>query len=117
MPKVLKTQLSSFLHDYKKHVFELEHDARKVEARKLAAGKLAREILDQKFHYHVREKVDASKAEMLQMIHHYCTEALLPPVVMRLAEQYLLAEERHAVTLSVMKDMLEALAEQEPATA
>ena len=31
MPKVLKAQIRSFLHDYKRRVFEIEHDPKLVE--------------------------------------------------------------------------------------
>ncbi len=112
MPRKLKEQIHQFLHDYRKSVFELEHDSKKVEERHEQAEHLVEEILDQKFHYHFHKKVDEDRAETIQMIHNYCREALLPPVVNRFAERLLVVEQRHALALEFVERILDYLAEE-----
>mgnify|MGYP003573188590 FL=1 len=115
MPKILKAQIRSFLHDYRKEVFELEHAEDKLEKRRQAAGDFAQDVLDQKFHYHLHKKVDPDRVEVIQLIHNYCTEALLPPILLRLAEEILLGQERHVVALDMVRQVLDTLAEEDEA--
>lgn len=111
MPRALKAKMHEFLHDYRKRVFELEHEEAERHSREEKAHEFVDEVLDQKFHYHFHKKVDPERAETIQLIHNYCREALMPPVVSRLAERVMLAEQRHQAALSLVQRMLDHLAE------
>ena len=117
MPKILKAQIRKFLHDYSKEVFKVEHEQDHVDKRHEAAERLVKEILDQKFHYHLHQKVDPDRAETIQLIHNYCTEALLPPVLQRMAADVLLAQEKHTVAMDLIRRVLDTLAEDDVAAA
>jgi hypothetical protein len=111
MPRVLKTKLHAFLHDYRKRVFELQHEHDQVDRRRQAAEEFVEEVLDQKFHYHFHKKVDPEQAETIQLIHNYCREAMFPPIMSRLTERVLLLEERHVAALDLVHRILDELAE------
>jgi hypothetical protein len=113
MPKVLKAQIRSFLHDYKKRVFEIEHDPKHVEQRKAQVQRLVSQILDEKSHFHLHQKVDATNAATLDLIYDFCHEALLPPVVGKIAERILSLEARQEACLDMVKKMLDAFAQDE----
>jgi len=115
MPKVLKAQLHAFLHEYKRAVFELEHDPEARVARERHANEFVDEVLDQKFHYHFHQKVDPERVESIQLIHNYCREALLPPVISRLAERVLLLEQKHLAALDLVEGVLAKLTEESEA--
>lgn len=112
MPKVLKAKLHAFLHDYRKRMFELEHDHGLVDVRAKKTEEFVTQVLDQKFHYHLHKKVDPKRAETIDLIHNYCREAVLPPVVSRLAERILLLQEKHNATLELVHRTLEDLADE-----
>ena len=113
MPKVLKAQIRSFLHDYKKRVFEIEHDPKHVEQRRAQVQRLVSQILDEKSHFHLHQKVDATNAATLDLIYDFCHEALLPPVVGKIAERILSLEARQEACLDLVHKMLEAFAQDE----
>jgi len=113
MPKVLKAQIQTFLHDYKKRVFEIEHDPKHVEQRKAQVHRVVSQILDEKSHFHLHQKVDASNAATLDLIYDFCHEALLPPVVGRIAERILSLEARQEACLDMVKKMLDAFAQED----
>ncbi len=113
MPKVLKAQIRSFLHDYKKRVFEIEHDPKHLEQRKAQVQRLVSQILDEKSHFHLHQKVDATNAATLDLIYDFCHEALLPPVVGKIAERILSLEARQEACLDMVKKMLDAFAQDE----
>jgi hypothetical protein len=115
MPKLLKAQISSFLHDYKKRVFELEHDAQLVSQRNEAVKKFVGEVLDEKSHYHFHQKIDPAHAQTLDLIYDFSREALLPPIVTRLTERVMMLEARQQAALDLVHKMLEALAKEEGA--
>lgn len=110
MPHRLRAEIHTVLHDYRKAVFELEHDQARVNESKERAKKFTGEILDQKFHYHFHQKVDPQRADTIQLIHNYCREALLPPVLERLAEREFLLEERHQQTLLMVERVMNSFA-------
>ncbi|HET6162802.1 MAG TPA: hypothetical protein VFG37_03995 [Planctomycetota bacterium] len=115
MPKVLKAQIRSFLHDYKKRVFEIEHDPKLVEQRKSQVHKVVAQILDEKSRFHLHQKVDATNAATLDLIYDFCHEALLPPVVGKIADRILSLEARQAACLEMVHKMLDAFAADETA--
>ena len=110
---MLKAQIRSFLHDYKKRVFEIEHDPKHVEQRKAQVQRLVSQILDEKSHFHLHQKVDATNAATLDLIYDFCHEALLPPVVGKIAERILSLEARQEACLDMVKKMLDAFAQDE----
>jgi hypothetical protein len=116
MPKLLKTQIRTFLHDYKKRVFELEHDARQIDQRKEQVRRFVHDILAEKSHYHFHQKIDKAHADTLDLIYDFCHEALLPPVVSKIAERLAVLEARQQAALEMAQKVLDALAAEEEAT-
>ena len=111
MPQVLKSQIRSFLHDYKKRVFELEHDGRAIEQRKEQVRRFVHDILAEKSHYHFHQKIDKQHADTLDLIYDFSREALLPPIVSRLAERVALLEARQQAWIDMVHRALDILAE------
>ncbi len=109
MAPLLKTQIHAYLHDYKKRVFELEHDPKLVAARTDHVQRIVKEILGEKSHYHFHQKVDPSNAAMLDLIYDFCHEAMLPPVVTRLAERIAALESRQQASIDLVTRLLEGL--------
>ena len=113
MPKVLKAQIRSFLHDYKKKVFELEHDPKMVDQRKEAVTRFVSQVLSEKSHFHFHKKIDPAHAATLDLIYDFSHEAMLPPIVSKLADRILALEARQSAALDLVHRMLEALAMEE----
>jgi len=116
MPKLLKTQIRTFLHDYKKRVFELEHDTRLVEQRREQVKRFVHDVLAEKSHYHFHQKIDKAHADTLDLIYDFCHEAMLPPIVSKLAERISVLEARQNAALEMAQKVLDALAAEEEAT-
>jgi len=113
MPRLLRSQIRGFLHDYKKRVFELEHDPHLVEQRRDLVKRFVGEVLAEKTHYHFHRKIEPAHAETLDLIYDFCHEALLPPVVTRLAERLAILEARQHAALEMAQRVLDTLAEEE----
>ena len=111
MPKLLKAELRSLFHDYKKRVFELEHDVQQVDQRRDTVRRFVTEVLDEKAHYHFHQKVDKQHADTLDLIYDFSREALLPPIVSRLAERVALLEARQQAWIDMVHRALDILAE------
>jgi hypothetical protein len=110
MPKLLKAQIRGFLHDYKKRVFELEHDPRHVEQRREQVRRFVNEVLSEKSHYRFHQKIDKTHADTLDLIYDFCQEALLPPIVTRLGERLAVLEARQQAAIEMVQKVLDALA-------
>ena len=115
MPKLLKTQIRGFLHDYKKKVFELEHDTRQIELRKDNVKRFVNEVLAEKSHYHFHQKIEKDQAGTLDLIYAFCHEALLPPIVTKLAERIAVLESRQQAALEMAQRVMDSLAAEEEA--
>ena len=113
MATLVKAQIRQFLHDYKKRVFELEHDPKIEEARRTQLAKYVTEVLSEKSRFKFHQKVDKSQAETLDLIYDFCHEAILPPVVTKLAERVVVLESRQPAFLEMVQKVLEALSQEE----
>jgi len=112
MARQLKQQMHAFLHDYRKNVFELEHRPELTAEREQKVREFVDEVLDQKFHYHLHQKVDEQRVEMIQLIYNYCREAILPPVVQRFAERIVVLERRQQLAMEFVERVIDALADE-----
>ena len=115
MAKLVKAQIRAFLHDYKKRVFEIEHDQAQIEQRKERVRRHVTEILSEKSHYHFHQKIDKAHADTLDLIYDFCHEALLPPVVTKLAERIAVLEARQNAVLEMAQKILDVLTAEEEA--
>lgn len=113
MPKQLKEQLRHFLHDYRKRVFELEHDPKLVEQRRESVKRFCSEVLDEKAHFHFHNKIDKAHADTLDLIYDFCHEALLPPIVTKITERVAMLEARQQATIDMVQRVLDVLAQEE----
>ncbi len=115
MPQLLKAQIRGFLHDYKKRVFELEHDGHLLEERRDRVKRFVSDVLSEKAHYHFHQKIDKAHADTLDLIYDFCHEALLPPVVGKLAERIAVLEARQQAAIEMVQKVLDSLAAEEKA--
>jgi hypothetical protein len=113
MPQVLKAQIRSFLHEYKKRVFELDHEPKHLEHRKEATHRFVSQVLDEKSHFHFHQKIDKAQVGTLDLIYDFCHEAILPPIVGRLAERILALEARQQAAIDLAQKVLDALVQEE----
>ncbi len=110
MATLEKSQLHAFFRDYKKRVFELEHDTTQLAARQAQVKKSVGEILGEKSHFKFHQKIDPQNAATLDLIYDFCHEALLPPVVTRLVERVAVLEARQVASLELISKVMEHLA-------
>jgi hypothetical protein len=113
MPKVLKAQIRSYLHDYKKKVFEIEHDPNVMLQRKEAVQKFVAQVLDEKSHFHFHQKIDPAHADTLDLIYDFCHEAMLPPIIGKIADRVLALEARQQAALDMVQRVLDSLAQED----
>src|SRR5262245_19256235 len=113
MPKILKDKLREFLHDYRLNCYKQAHDPAAVHALEREAKTLVDQILAQNFHYHPHQHVDPSRAEMMSVVHGYVTEAILPPVLTKLANRVALLQKRQELAMDMFQKMLNYLSEEE----
>ncbi|MEW6743423.1 MAG: hypothetical protein AB1486_11755 [Planctomycetota bacterium] len=112
MPKILKAKVRELIHDYKVGCFKLVHDPEAHAAVEREAETLVRDLLSQEFHYHFHREVDPHRAESINLIHWYASEALLPPVLRKIAERILVLEKRAELHLEFMRRTLELVSEE-----
>lgn len=112
MATLAKSELHAFFHDYKKRVFELEHDSAQIAARQAQVAKSVGEILGEKSRFKFHQKVDPKNAATLDLIYDFCHEALLPPVVTRLVERIAVLEARQAASLDLIAKVMERTADE-----
>ncbi|MBI3817763.1 MAG: hypothetical protein HY286_03645 [Planctomycetes bacterium] len=97
------------LHEYRVESFRATHSPEQLKERTREALRLCREALHQVYHFHVHNAPDPARAEMLNLIHDYAVEALLPPVIERVIERELMLEKKHDLTVKLLERILETL--------
>lgn len=107
----MQEALRRLLHEYRVESFKATHSPEQLKERTKEALKLCREALHQVYHFHVHNAPDPARAEMLNLIHDYAVEALLPPVIERVIERELMLEKKHDLTVKLLERVLETLTE------
>lgn len=102
------------LHEYRVESFKASHSPEQVKERTKEALRICREALHQVYHFHVHNAPDPARAEMLNLIHDYAVEALLPPVLERVIERELMLEKRHELSMRLVERVLETLSSGAP---
>jgi hypothetical protein len=102
------------LHEYRVESFKATHSPEQVKERTKEALRLCREALHQVYHFHVHNAPDPSRAEVLNLIHDYAVEALLPPVLERIIERELVLEKKHELSMRLLERILETLSNGAP---
>ena len=106
----------NLLHEYKKDVFQIEHNKKDVEDIASECMDVCEDVLQQKYHYHFHKLPDANRAEIINMINNYVREAVLPPIVEKLVHRQIVLEKRIEALVHLQETVLEALSA-EPAGA
>lgn len=107
----MQETLRRLLHEYRVESFKATHSPEQLKERTKEALKLCREALHQVYHFHVHNAPDPARAELLNLIHDYAVEALLPPVIERVIERELMLERKHDLTVKLLENVLETLTE------
>lgn len=105
----MHTKFKELLHQYKLEVFHTEHDKRSVQEITTECLHLTEDVLRQKVHFHFREMPDKDRAEIVNLIHDYVREAVLPPVVEKLVLRQVVLEKRLNALLHLTEKILETL--------
>ena len=105
----MQAKFKELLHQYKLEVFHTEHDKRSAQEITTECLHLTEDVLKQKVHFHFREIPDKSRAEIVNLIHDYVREALLPPVVEKLVHRQVVLEKRLTALLHLTEKILETL--------
>lgn len=108
MQNLDSVKVSEILHDYKKECFQYQHST-EHEVVERETNRLVEDVLAQNFHFRVHKPLDPNSAEVLGMIENYTREAVLPPVVGKLAERVVLLEKRHEAAIKAMERLLELM--------
>ena len=106
-------QFKDLLHDYKRSVFQISHHQRDVESITRECMHITEDVLQQHYHYHFNKLPDANRAEIINMISNYVREAVLPPVVRKMAERHVVLERRVAALEKLLAASLDALSQQQ----
>ncbi len=114
MHRVDRAQVQEILHEYKKECYLLEHRSTDQTDVEKTTERLVEGILSQNFHYHFHKPVNRERAETLGLIENYTREAVLPPVVGKLAERIVLLEKRYEAGVRALERLLLLIGE--PAT-
>ena len=104
-------KLKNLLHDYKREVFQLAHHQKDVESITQECVHITEDVLQQHYRYHFHKLPDANRAEIINMISNYVREAVLPPVVRKMAERHVVLERRVAALEKLLAASLEVLSE------
>ncbi len=99
----------NLLHEYRVETFKATHSPDQTKERTEEALKICREALHQVYKFHFHNVPDAQKAELLNLVHDYAVEALLPPIIERIIERELVLEKKHALGMKLVEQILEAL--------
>ena len=105
----MHSKFKELLHQYKLEVFHTENDKRSVQEITTECLHLTEDVLRQKVRFHFREIPDKSRAEVVNLIHDYVREAVLPPVVEKLVHRQVVLEKRLTALLHLTEKILEAL--------
>ena len=105
-------QFQALLHDYKLNVFHTEHDKQSVDEITAECMHVTEDVLQQKYHYHFHQLPDANRAEIINMINNYTREAILPPIVEKLALRQIKLEKRFDALVGLTERLLELLSEE-----
>ena len=112
----MQRKLKELLHDYKRQVFQLEHHQKDVEGITEQCMHITEEVLQQHYKFHFHKLPDANRAEIINMISNYVREAILPPVVQRLAERHVVQERRIEALEKLLAASLEVLSQETAAS-
>jgi hypothetical protein len=104
-------KFKELLHDYKRNVFQLSHHQKDVESITQECVHITEDVLQQHYHYHFNKLPDANRAEIINMISNYVREAVLPPVVRKMAERHVVLERRVAALEKLLAASLDALSQ------
>jgi demethoxyubiquinone hydroxylase (CLK1/Coq7/Cat5 family) len=104
-------KFKQLLHDYKREVFQLAHHQKDVESITAECVHITEDVLQQHYRYHFHKLPDANRAEIINMISNYVREAVLPPVVRKMAERHVVLERRVEALEKLLAASLELLSE------
>jgi|SRR5262245_3322506 len=105
------------LHEYRVESFKALHSPEQAKERTREALKLCREALHQVYRFHFHDVPDAQRAQMLNLVHDYAVEALLPPIIERVIERELVLERKHELAMRLVERLLEVLSNEAPSAA
>jgi len=107
----VQRKLKELLHDYKRNVFQLAHHQKDADVIAKECMHITEDVLQQHYNFHFHRLPDADRAEIINMISNYVREAILPPLVTKLAERELVLERRVAALENLLAASLEVLSE------
>ncbi len=108
----MQESFKNLLKNYKKNSFKLYHETKDVREELLEEAKqYTEQLLSQKFQYSFHKEPTKERAEILNMIYNFTTEALLPPLLEKITERIIILEKRHEMLLDIVIQGMEVLSE------
>jgi hypothetical protein len=102
------------LGEFRRETFRIDHHPGTQQTIAQECKEIADQVLKEKFHYHFHKLPDADRAEIINMIHNYTTEALLPPILTRITRRQVVLERKLGRVVDLLERTLEAMAGESP---
>ena len=112
-----RQRLGELLTEFRRETFKIDHNPDSLAKITEACKEIADEVMQEKFEYHFHKLPDANRVEIINMIHNYTTEALLPPIVAKITQRQIVLERKVDRVVELVEASLEALSEGVEATA
>jgi len=106
-----RTELQDLLANFKRETFRIDHDPDSLKQITSDCKELADEVLRDKFEYHFHKLPDANRVEIINMIHNYTTEAILPPIIAKITQRQVVLEKKLDRVVQFIERSLDALSD------
>ncbi len=109
----MQKQFQKILTEYRKEINKIKHHSSNKEDRVSSeAWKKTHELLKSDYIYNFHKNPDKDRVEMINLIHHYVAEAVLPPILEKIEEEIIINRMRHELAMKAIHDILELLSEE-----
>jgi len=105
-------KFKKILTEYKKESTKIHrHSSLKIDKITKEAWKKTYDILKNDYLYRFHKKPENSHVETINLVHHYVSEAVLPPIIEKLEEEIIINRRKHDLILNAIETMLEILSD------
>ena len=107
----MKKRFQKLLHHYKVEAFKISHDSDAVRDMAKEILEFTEQTLNNEFHYHFEQDPSPEQIERIKWIKSFTVEALLPPVIEKLATRIAIIEKQHEELVGLVGEILETLSD------
>ena len=106
-----KTDLHDLIVEFKRETFRIDHSPDSLRQITEECKSVADQVLKDKFEYHFHKLPDANRVEIINMIHNYTTEAILPPIIAKITQRQLVLERKLDRVVELVERAFEAVSD------